>query len=218
MKRALVFANGEPNDGPMVRRALAARDEAMIVAVDGGVRVVDAFGLSIDMLIGDMDSISAARLAQLEAQGVPMQRHPVDKDATDLELALKWTVHQGADWVRIIGGVGGRFDQVLANVYLMGLPELRACDVEIVAARQAIRLLQPGEHVLRGQAGDTVSLIPVGGPVEGITTSCLRYPLNDEPLRFGPARGISNVMSSDTAHITTREGLLLVVHFVGQPD
>jgi thiamine pyrophosphokinase len=71
-----------------------------------------------------------------------------------------------------------------------------------------------GGAVLRelpGLIGATVSLLPFGGDVEGVTTRALRYPLRDEPLTQGPARGLSNVRTGPDAAVTIRRGRLLIV-------
>jgi thiamine pyrophosphokinase len=216
MTHALIFANGDIYDGPMVRRALSAAPNPLVIAADGGARIARYFGLSVDVVVGDMDSLYPEELHELAAEGVEVQRHPPEKDATDLELALYYAGESGAEWIRIVGGVGDRLDQVLANVYLLGLPVLSDRDVRLVAGKQETRLLRPGEHDLSGASGDTISLIPLGGAVRGIHTENLHYPLRDETLDFGPARGISNVMDGDSARITIGEGLLLLVHTVGR--
>jgi thiamine pyrophosphokinase len=69
--------------------------------------------------------------------------------------------------------------------------------------------------VLEGRAGDVVSLLPFGGDAHGIRTSGLEYPLNDEPLLFGPARGVSNVMLGSQATIALRQGMLLCIQSTG---
>ena len=61
------------------------------------------------------------------------------------------------------------------------------------------------------RVGDLVSLLPLGDGVEGVTTSGLQYPLTDEPLPAGPARGLSNVRQEAAATVTVRRGLLLIV-------
>jgi thiamine pyrophosphokinase len=215
-RQALIFANGDINDGPFLRRALTAASGALVVAADGGARLAQYFGLPVHTVIGDMDSLSAMELADIERQGAAIHRYPEEKAETDLELALKWVVEQGVTWIRIVGSVGDRLDQTISNVYLLALPVLRGCDVRLVAGRQETWLVYPGDAVIEGAAGDTVSLIPVGGSVQGIRTENLYYPLCDEPLLFGPARGISNVMGADTAQVWLREGLLLVVHTQGR--
>lgn len=212
----LLFANGDVNDGEMVQRALAEARTAHILCADGGANHALRFGLQPQTIIGDLDSLGAEKAHELELKGATIHRHPPEKDEIDLELAFYWCIEQGATQVRMIGGLGGRFDQTLANVYLLALPALDGMDIEIVDGKQAIRLLQAGQHSISGQAGDTISLIPVGGTTSGITTNNLQYPLHDESLEFGPARGISNVMLESTASISIRDGSLLMVHTIGR--
>lgn len=215
-KQALVFANGDMNDGPRVRQALAAAPDALVIAADGGATIAEAYGRRIDLIVGDMDSVDEVMLARLVAGGTEVERHSEQKDETDLELALRCAVERGATWIRIIGGLGGRLDQSLSNVYLLALPALRGCDVALVAERYEARLLLPGTHRIEGAAGDTVSLIPVSGEASGITTEHLQYPLTNEALAFGPARGVSNVMTESVAHVTLKAGVLLLVHTEGR--
>jgi thiamine pyrophosphokinase len=217
MTNALIFANGQIEDGEMVRRALEhAGADALIVAADGGARVAQHYGLRVDTVIGDMDSLDAEELAALEAAGTLLLPHPAEKDETDLELALRWAVGCGASWLRVIGATGGRLDQTLSNIYLLALPILADCDVQMVAGKQAMWLIGAGRSALVGQPGDTISLIPLNGTVRGIRTENLYYPLWDEDLYFGPARGVSNLMTAETASVTLRDGVLLVVHTLGR--
>ena len=65
---------------------------------------------------------------------------------------------------------------------------------------------------LEGQAGDTISLLPLAGDARGVTTRGLRYPLDDATLSFERARGVSNVLLDPPGHVRLREGLLLLVH------
>lgn len=214
--KALLFANGEPNPGLMVRRALSMAHDARIIAADGGARIAHTYGYRVDAVIGDMDSLSELEVQMLQQYGAAVHRYPPQKDETDLELALKLAIAEKASWLRIIGGIGGRFDQMLANVYLLALPELQGIDAGLVAGNQAIYVLRAGEHPIQGAAGDTISLLPMGGDAEGVTTEGLQYPLDDETLYFGPARGISNVMLHTTAKVILASGLLLVVHTIGR--
>src|SRR5690606_36583437 len=108
--RALVFANGDMNDGPRVRQELADAAGALVIAADGGARNAEAYGCRIDLIVGDMDSVDAVMLARLADGGTEVERHPAQKDETDLELALTRAVERGADWLRVIGGLGGRLD------------------------------------------------------------------------------------------------------------
>lgn len=186
----------------MVNRALSDSANAHIIAADGGARIAWHYGKSPHTVIGDMDSLSESELNKLRDDGATILQYPPEKDETDLELALKFAAEKSATTIRIIGAIGGRFDQMLANVYLLSLPELRECDVALVAENQMLKILYAGKYHLQGSAGDTVSLIPMGGDVLNITTQGLQYPLTQETLYFGPARGISNVMLSAQASVS----------------
>ncbi len=214
--QVLLFANGELKRGAMLDRALNSLESPHVICADGGALHARALGLTPHTIIGDLDSLTAAELAQFKAAGAEIIQHRQEKDETDLELALRHCRRIGASSITILCALGGRFDQALANILLLTLPELRDMRIEIVAGDQSARLLRPGSHRLEGERGDTVSLIPLGAAAEGITTSALQYPLADESLRLGPARGISNVMLNDTARVDFRCGLLLLVHTSGR--
>ncbi|MBN1963425.1 MAG: thiamine diphosphokinase [Anaerolineae bacterium] len=217
-RRMVIFANGELHPGPFVDRVLAeaASPDVPLIAADGGLRHVEVLGLTAHAVIGDMDSVDEETLARHAARGAAILRYPSQKDETDLELALRYAAEQGADWLRIIGGMGGRLDQTLANVLLLILPLCDGRDVRLVAGGQAAWIMQPGEHVLHGAVEDTLSLIPLGGDAAGVSTGGLRYPLRDETLRFGAARGISNVFVEPVATVRLRAGVLLAVHTLGR--
>ena len=214
--QALLFANGELNSGAMLDRALNSLESPRVICADGGALHARALGFTPHTIIGDMDSLTAAELAQFKAAGAEIIQQRQEKDETDLELALRHCRRIGASSITILGALGGRIDQALANILLLTLPELSGMRIEIVAGDQSTRLLRPGAHQLVGARGDTVSLIPLGAAAEGITTGALQYPLVDESLRLGPARGISNVMLNDTARVDFRAGLLLLVHTCGR--
>ncbi len=214
--RALVFANGDLHDGPAVRQALQQGAGALVIAADGGARLALACGLTPHLVVGDMDSLSEEELADLRARGVAIQRVAAEKDETDLELALLAAAERGATWVRVLGAAGGRLDQTLANVLLLTLDALAGRDVRLVAGRQTLWLIGPGDHALDGAPDDTISLIPLGGDARGVRTEGLRYPLRGETLRFGPARGVSNIIAEAGARVALDEGTLVVVHTPGR--
>ncbi|MBN2469141.1 MAG: thiamine diphosphokinase [Anaerolineae bacterium] len=215
--RALIFANGDLKPGPMLDQARQeAGPGALVIGADGGARHILALGLAPQVVIGDMDSIAEDDLARCRALGASVITSPPAKDETDLELALLHAVAEGATWLRVVGAMGGRLDQTLANVLLLTLPGLQGCDARLVAGRQMAWVLGPGEYDLRGAAGDTLSLVPLGGDAGPVTTTGLDYPLKEETLQFGPARGISNVFSGETARIILAAGRLLAVHTLGR--
>jgi thiamine pyrophosphokinase len=190
---------------------LAAIDSAnLLIAADGGALPLLAEERWPDLVIGDLDSIDAPALARLEQRGVAIMRHPRAKDETDLELALLHAAERGADQIDVLGALGGRWDHTLANVALLALPELVGRRVRLLADRQTLFLVR-GTAALEGQRGDTVSLLPLTGVAEGVTTAGLQYPLSDATLSFDRARGVSNVLLDPPGRVSLRAGLLLVV-------
>jgi len=184
----------------------------LVIAADGGARHAPALGLRLDRWVGDGDSLGEDGVAALAADGVPIHRSPVDKDESDTELALLAALGAGVRRATILGGIGGeRFDHGLANVWLLGHPRLRGCDVRLVDATVRIRLVGPGRTDLGGRLGDLVSLFPFGGDAAGLETDGLRYPLRGESLPSGPSRGLSNVRAAADASLIVGSGRILVV-------
>ena len=197
-------------------------DAGLVIAADGGATWLAAIGRRPDLLVGDLDSVDMALVAELERGGVPVERHPRDKDASDLELALVAARARGATSITILGGLGGaRLDHELANVLLLADPGWDAglAPVEMrQGATLVVGLRGPAEHRLEGGPGDLVSLLPVGGDVTGVTTVDLGYSLRDEPLALGRARGLSNVVAGAHPSLSLRSGTLLIVESAGASE
>jgi thiamine pyrophosphokinase len=210
--RAIIFANGELTDPQGVKELLhhSDSDDVAVIAADGGTHHALAAGLTPGVVIGDLDSLSPETRARVEAAGAQIVSFSPRKDETDLELALLYAAQEGATEIVILTALGGRLDQTLANVLLLALPELKGIDTRIVEGAQEVFLIQ-GEATIDGSSGDTVSLIPLGGNAEGVTTDGLEWPLNEDVLNFGPARGVSNVLVAKQACVRVRRGVLLCV-------
>ncbi len=187
----------------------------LVIAADGGARLCDALRTRPDVLIGDLDSLTPADVARWQDAGVTVLRFPTDKDQTDLELALHLAVERGAERITVLGALGGRWDQSVANLLLLAHPRWRDLDVALVDGPQRAFLIHR-RGVVEGSPGDTVSLIAVAGDARGVTTTGLAYLLTDGVVPFGSALGVSNRLTGRRAEITVRQGLLLVVHISGK--
>jgi thiamine pyrophosphokinase len=205
----LVFANGVVVDLDNARRCVEQAD--LVVCADGGVHHAMAIAAWPHVVIGDMDSLPMALRAELEVRGVTLVVHPAHKDETDLELALLYAVERGATQVTVLGALGKRTDHALANLMLLAHPRLKGVGVRVISGDQEIVLIRQ-EAMFEGSPGDLLSLLPIGGDAHGIVTSGLEYPLHDETLYFGPARGVSNVFIASRPGVCLRSGLLLAIH------
>lgn len=202
---ALVFANGElqPPPGWQPRANL-------VIAADGGATHCRALGLYPHVLIGDLDSLDAHQLADLQAHGVQLISHAARKDETDFELALLRAQGVGATRVSVLGGLGRRWDHSLANLLLAADGRFAGLPITFLHGEQTLFVIR-NETVLAAAIGTRVSLIPLNGAASGVRTLGLEYPLTSETLPFGGSRGVSNVVAAENARISLETGMLLCV-------
>lgn len=207
--RAVISVNGVIDDYSTVASLL--RDDDLLIGADGGTMHLLAIGRRPHVVVGDLDSLAPAIVADLTAQGTAIERHRPDKDQTDLELAIERAVAEGAAEVILIGALGGRLDQTLANLLILAQRSWLA-PVRLVEGDQVAEVLRgPGALEVSGRSGDTVSLIPLSAQVTGITYRGLRYPLENATLRFGSTRGVSNELRDAAATIEIDAGIALII-------
>lgn len=204
-----MLAGGDPVDAGL---ADDLPDRAFVVAADGGLALAGPLELHVDLLVGDLDSVDPQQLAAAEAAGTRVERHPVAKDATDLQLALHAAVESGARRITVVGGAGGRVDHLLANWLTLTADALADVEVRAWSGDARAEVVRPGPAAqLTGPVGALVSLLPVHGPARGVTTTGLRFPLDDATLAAGTSRGVSNVLDAPTATVELTDGVVLAV-------
>ncbi len=204
---AVVFTGGDPPPSAVAVHLPAA---ALVIAADSGLEHAAALGRPVDLVVGDLDSVDPELLAAARASGTTVEAHPREKDHTDLELALDAALIRGARAVTVVGGHGGRLDHFLANLTLLASARFAATRLDAWVGAAHVVVVHDDE-VLEGRPGSLVSLIPLGGPVGGIRTDGLRYPLTDEDLDAGTTRGVSNEFLESAARVRVRTGTLLAI-------
>ncbi|MEN6570593.1 MAG: thiamine diphosphokinase [Anaerolineaceae bacterium] len=207
-KRAIVFANGELKHPEWALEQIRASD--LLVAADGGLNHLLKLGLIPQYLVGDLDSVTPQQVDEMRAKGCKVEQFPVDKDQTDLELALLRAIVEEPEMVLVFGALGGRIDQELANLSLLLMPELIDTNVRILSESEQIFLIISAKEI-QGEPGDRISLLPWGGPAVGVSTQGLKYPLEFETLTPDRSRGVSNVMLEETAQVSVESGSLLCI-------
>ena len=204
-----LFVNGELPAPVRVLNHVAPGDQ--IIAVDGGLRHIINLKLTPSTIIGDLDSADPMVVQSFQAAGSNVIRFPVEKNETDLELALDYALTLPTAPIRIVAALGGRLDQTLANIFLLTQPRLADRDIRLMDGNQEVFVIRHTADVA-GAIGDRLSLLPLNGPVHGIQTRGLAYPLANETLLPDHTRGISNRLASPDATISIRSGLLLCIH------
>ncbi|HEY8776242.1 MAG TPA: thiamine diphosphokinase [Gaiellaceae bacterium] len=183
---------------------------ATVIAADGGAELAWMVGLSVDLVVGDMDSISAETLAGIER----VERHAAEKDATDLELALVAALRFEPERVLVLGGGGGRLDHLFGGLLLLAAEAYAGVRVDAQFGAAAVHVIR-GERTLHGEPGELISLLAVHGRARGVVTDGLVYALRRETLEPGSSRGVSNVFAGPQARIALEGGVLLAVRPTG---
>jgi len=204
---ALVVAGG---DRPPPNILSVLPPLALTIAADSGVDHARSLDLPVDVVLGDLDSASDAAIEWARGRGAEIEKHPADKDQTDLELALakaaRWIEDQdreqhgdeSVDELVVIGLDGGRIDHWLANLMTLAGPYTASVTTTAYLGRCRVSVVRDHRE-LWGRPGELVTLLAVGGPADGVTTSGLVYPLSNERLEATSARGVSNVFDAVSA-------------------
>ncbi len=224
MTTTVVFGGG-PTPTEQIREALTGVDVDFVIAADSGLAGCTAAGLHCDLVVGDMDSVAPGLLESARASGTTVERHDVDKDATDLEIALDRALERlrgvrpeqagqrptaaPADLL-VIGSDGGRMDHLLASVAVICSPRYSALRVTAVLGDTRVFPVH-GSRELSAPVGAIATLLALHGPVDGLTVSGMRWPLDRAHLEPGSTLGVSNVFKDPRAEFSLTTGVLTVL-------
>lgn len=188
--------------GPDRPAAVRVPPDATVIAADSGAEL----GGPIDLLVGDLDSISPETLAGIEH----VERHRADKDATDLELALTAAMRLEPERILVLGSAAGRLDHLFGSLLILAAEVFADVQVDAQLGAAAVHVIRGG-RTLSGELGELISLFAVHGRASGVVTEGLVYPLRAETLEPGSSRGLSNVFAASEARVGIERGVLVAV-------
>lgn len=205
---AAVVSHGEVDPGDIAH----VRGADLVIAADGGAAHLEKWGITPNVVVGDLDSLPPGARERITAAGGTIEVHPREKDRSDTEIALDRSIGAGATEIVIVGALGGpRIDHALANTLLLGRAGLTV-PIRIVRGPMTMRLVRGGQRLdLAGAAGEVVTLLAIGGDATGVRTGGLRYALRDDTLTMGSSRGVSNEIDGPPAWVSCGSGSLLVI-------
>ena len=145
-----------------------------------------------------------------EAHAAHVERHPVEKDFTDTQLALRHASQDDAILL-LTGAFGGRFDHAYSTMFSAAqvkTPCLLADERETVAYLRAGETLTLHCHT----QPKAISLLPMTAAVTGVTTTGLHWPLQGATLAQALPNAVSNVFEATARDCTIfiRSGCLAV--------
>ncbi len=207
----VLIVGGGPVDLDQLNRELESGPD-LIIGADGGGKYLYDIGQFPHILMGDFDSLAPEIHQEICQAGVELLTYPIAKDQTDIELAVDLSLARGGTKIRILGGLGERLDHTLGNIGLL----LKACQQGVPAflidSRQEATITNRDIRI-SSEGGMGLSLIPLTLKVSGVTTSGLKFPLNNADLYFHQTLGIHNECTGKTVGISLKEGILLIITF-----
>lgn len=177
-----------------------------VICADGGYDMAYEAKISVDLLIGDFDSIKRI------PESVDKITLPVEKDVTDCLAAFNEGIKHGFKSFVLFGGTGGRFEHTFANISLMADASKSGVAFEIVDDKHIFRSITDSLLKIKRKDNQQVSVFAYGGNASGVTLKGFHYPLDNFTLDpFYGALGTSNDIIDDYGEITVRNGTLIII-------
>ena len=184
---------------------LAPRREAFVIAADQGLRYLEAAGITPDLIVGDFDSLGTV------PQGTNVIRHPVEKDDTDMMLAVKTGLARGYRTFVLYGGIGGRLDHTYANFQALTYLARHGAVGYLVGEDSVAAAVAEGELRFSAELRGWIGVFCPDGEARGVDIDGLYYSLRDGTLTSGFPLGASNHFTGREASVSVKEGTLLVM-------
>ena len=185
-------------DRPLPATVEDLANDALVIGADGGGERLLTAGIEPDVVVGDLDSLSAVAQKQFSDRLV----RDSAPDSSDLEKAVAWARTEGADDIVVIGWSGGRLDHTLAALAL-AFEGVQLHDDRFLVTAVA------GSAEITAQPGTLFSLMAL--PEAVVSVGGARWNLEQEPLTMG-ARGMHNeVATGGRVQVECHTGKLLLL-------
>ncbi len=202
--KAVILCDGDIPQKPMIQQELSGAE--LFIAADGGANQAHDLDFQPDIIIGDLDSYT---VSGKEKAFVIRDK---DQETNDLEKALTFALKKSVNDVTVFGATGKRLDHTLKNLSVLLQYNSKFDSIVLIDNYATIKIIE-SPFKASFDIGAIISLFPISGKVEGITTKGLKYPLRDEALENGIRDGSSNEAIEETVEIKFKKGdLLLLTH------
>lgn len=206
--KAVIVSGGTPPSYGLIKQEL--RDSSCLICADSGANCLYKYNIYPDVIVGDLDSIHENALKYFECKNTNILKYPREKDCTDTEIALDKAIELGANEIVLLGNTGSRIDHLLGNLGM--LLKCLKLDINAIIKDEHNSISISNKPIkIKGNIGDTFSLISYYENVENLSIMGAKYPLNNHYLEIGSALGISNEFLEEEVDITFTKGVLIVI-------
>jgi thiamine pyrophosphokinase len=212
-----LVVNGSPNGVSNELIWELSQSCGKVVAVDSGLNWVLSAGVFPDIIVGDMDSVSRNMVDACMANGSEVvEVDAVDKDVTDLELALGHLKKSGFTSAVVTNFRGARIDHEMVSIGSMARSGMHVLAIDEEYALLFLCKVPPEDFPtvtlsdLGLEVGDEYSIVALCGPAR-VTQIGVMYPQNMGTIEPLSGLGVSNVVEEPDAYVRLWKGLLAVV-------
>ncbi|MGY0692343.1 thiamine diphosphokinase [Virgibacillus sp. FSP13] len=188
------------------------RDIDVWIGADRGALTLIKHQINLDYAVGDFDSIKSEERAYVKEKAKWYEEYPIEKDQTDLEIALLKAYDLKPAKLFLFGVTGGRLDHELINIQT--LFQILQNDIKgiIVDKNNRVEMVKPGTHtVTADEKYPAISFIPFTEHVKGLTLDGFYYPLVNQTVVWGSTLCISNKLLLKNGTFSFNEGILLLI-------
>lgn len=176
----------------------------LVIAADGGLTHLSKIGISPDVILGDFDSLGYI------PEGA--QVFPVEKDDTDVMLAVRHGLKAGFRDFLIYGGMDGkRLDHTMANFQTLAILRRNNAHGYLIGLEQSATVISGESAVFSSGATGTLSVFCLGDDASGVSIRGLKYSLENGTLSADFPLGVSNHFTGAEAEIIVKDGSLLLL-------
>lgn len=168
-----------------------------VIAADGGLNATEKLGLTPSLALGDFDSLGFVPKGEYKTE-----IHPVEKDDTDMGIAVKTAIKNGYTRLFLFGGMGGaRPDHTLSNLQTLVYAAKRGATAFLTDGEVCFTAIGSGKKLCfpENYRGN-LSVFSAEGIAEGVTIRGTKYTVENATLSGDFPLGVSNsFIAPDTA-------------------
>ncbi len=204
-KAALILLDGEKPSFNLLEQYWL--ESGINVCADGAAKVCREYSLQPDIILGDLDSLDTKTKAYFAASEIIKI---ADQDTTDGEKAVQYCIEKGFKAINLFGALGKRVDHTVYNLGVLKKFDDQGVELTLISNDDIVFLMR-GTRTFTASPGTRISLLPVFGKVDNVSSEGLVYALQNESLELGNHSSLSNCFKRDTARVVLPTGHLLVV-------
>lgn len=208
-----------------------------VVVADGSLKFLLKNGMLPDFFVGDLDSVELEDTPTEKTQSdgmqtedtptgkakpegalkdilkdIPKEIVTVEKDDTDMALAVAKAYEKGYRNILLYGGCGGaRISHTLANIQMMSFYAKKGCSLQMLGDGVRLEILHNASKTLSAAMKGSISVICLSDIAEGVTIQGLKYEYTGA-LTSDRTLGVSNSFVGKDAMVSVENGTLLLVY------